>query len=218
MCVCLNNCFCISGRYRVRRTRVRWRRRRKPRSSMRKLFPQGRLQDWSSEWIRAMRRGQTWCFHYTKHSCSLKSQHVFCFKCDCPPTRPVFVYSRASGRKMEKFTVSVNIAANSNVTFILTHEELLQRKLGQYEIMTRVKPKQLVQHFEVCRCLHPILQNILSSSWLLSPVSHQSSPCLWQIVADIYEPQGIAFLDAYGTFISNELLPLVEKTVTDKKV
>ncbi|XP_036806479.1 inter-alpha-trypsin inhibitor heavy chain H3 [Oncorhynchus mykiss] len=92
---------------------------------------------------------------------------------------------KASGRKMEKFSVSVNIAANSNVTFILTYEELLQRKLGQYEIMTQVKPKQLVQHFE--------------------------------IVADIYEPQGIAFLEAYGTFISNELLPLVEKTVTDKK-
>uniref|UniRef100_A0A8C7H8V6 Inter-alpha-trypsin inhibitor heavy chain H3 n=1 Tax=Oncorhynchus kisutch TaxID=8019 RepID=A0A8C7H8V6_ONCKI len=62
---------------------------------------------------------------------------------------------KASGRKMEKFSVSVNIAANSNVTFILTYEELLQRKLGQYEIMTQVKPKQLVQHFEVCRCLHP---------------------------------------------------------------
>uniref|UniRef100_A0AAZ3PTP0 Inter-alpha-trypsin inhibitor heavy chain H3 n=1 Tax=Oncorhynchus tshawytscha TaxID=74940 RepID=A0AAZ3PTP0_ONCTS len=61
---------------------------------------------------------------------------------------------KASGRKMEKFSVSVNIAANSNVTFILTYEELLQRKLGQYEIMTQVKPKQLVQHFEVCRCLH----------------------------------------------------------------
>ncbi|RXN27118.1 inter-alpha-trypsin inhibitor heavy chain H3-like protein [Labeo rohita] len=37
------------------------------------------------------------------------------------------------------------------------------------------------------------------------------------IVADIYEPQGIAFVDAYGTFMTNELLPLVEKTVTDKK-
>ncbi|XP_071368926.1 inter-alpha-trypsin inhibitor heavy chain H3-like isoform X2 [Centroberyx affinis] len=86
---------------------------------------------------------------------------------------------------MEKFSVSVNIAANSNVAFILTYEELLQRKLGQYEILTRVKPKQLVQNF--------------------------------QIVADIYEPQGIAFVDAYGTFLSNELLPLVEKTVTDTK-
>ncbi|MCI4390020.1 hypothetical protein PGIGA_G00117750 [Pangasianodon gigas] len=92
---------------------------------------------------------------------------------------------KASGRKMEKFSVSVNIAANSNVKFTLTYEELLQRRLGKYELMIRVKPKQLVQHFE--------------------------------IVADVYEPQGIAFLDAYGTFITNELLPLVEKTVTDKK-
>ena len=41
--------------------------------------------------------------------------------------------------------------------------------------------------------------------------------CL-QIVADIYEPQGIAFVDAHATFLSNELLPLVEKTVTDNKV
>uniref|UniRef100_A0A4W4EAP3 Inter-alpha-trypsin inhibitor heavy chain H3 n=1 Tax=Electrophorus electricus TaxID=8005 RepID=A0A4W4EAP3_ELEEL len=92
---------------------------------------------------------------------------------------------KASGRKMEKFSVSVNIAAHSGVTFTLTYEELLQRRFGNYEIMIRVKPKQLVQEF--------------------------------QIVADIHEPQGIAFLDAYGTFITNELLPLVEKTVTDKK-
>uniref|UniRef100_A0A671VEW1 Inter-alpha-trypsin inhibitor heavy chain H3 n=1 Tax=Sparus aurata TaxID=8175 RepID=A0A671VEW1_SPAAU len=92
---------------------------------------------------------------------------------------------KASGRKMEKFSVSVNIAAKSNVTFVLTYEELLQRKLGQYEILTRVKPKQPVQEF--------------------------------QIVADIYEPQGIAFVDATATFLTNELLSLVEKTVTDAK-
>uniref|UniRef100_A0A3B4XI64 Inter-alpha-trypsin inhibitor heavy chain H3 n=1 Tax=Seriola lalandi dorsalis TaxID=1841481 RepID=A0A3B4XI64_SERLL len=90
---------------------------------------------------------------------------------------------KASGRKMEKFSVSVNIAAKSNVTFILTYEELLQRKLGQYEILTRIKPKQLVQEF--------------------------------QIVADIYEPQGIDCVDATATFLTNDLLPLVEKTVTD---
>ncbi|KAG7229604.1 hypothetical protein INR49_012643 [Caranx melampygus] len=88
---------------------------------------------------------------------------------------------KASGRKMEKFSVSVNIAAKSNVTFILTYEELLQRKLGQYEILTRVKPKTPVQEF--------------------------------QIVANIYEPQGIAFADAHATFLTNDLLPLVEKTV-----
>uniref|UniRef100_A0A8C7ZFC1 Inter-alpha-trypsin inhibitor heavy chain H3 n=1 Tax=Oryzias sinensis TaxID=183150 RepID=A0A8C7ZFC1_9TELE len=92
---------------------------------------------------------------------------------------------KASGRKMEKFSVSVNIAAESNVTFILTYEELLQRNLGQYEILTRVKPKSLVQQF--------------------------------QIVTKIYEPQGLAHVDAHATFLSNDLLPLVEKTVTDKK-
>lgn len=58
-------------------------------------------------------------------------------------------FLRASGRKMEKFSVSVNIAANSSVTFTLTYEELLQRRLGKYELMIRVKPKQLVRHFEV---------------------------------------------------------------------
>ncbi|XP_068576727.1 inter-alpha-trypsin inhibitor heavy chain H3a isoform X1 [Cebidichthys violaceus] len=92
---------------------------------------------------------------------------------------------KASGRTMEKFSVSVNIAAKSSVTFILTYEELLQRNLGQYEILTRVKPKQPVQEF--------------------------------QIVTNIYEPQGIAFVEATATFLSNELLPLVEKTVTDTK-
>lgn len=56
---------------------------------------------------------------------------------------------RASGRKMEKFSVSVNIASNSKVTFVLTYEELLQRTLGQYEIVIRVKPKEPVQEFKV---------------------------------------------------------------------
>ncbi|XP_037535048.1 inter-alpha-trypsin inhibitor heavy chain H3 [Nematolebias whitei] len=92
---------------------------------------------------------------------------------------------QASGRKMEKFSVSVNIAAESNVTFILTYEELLQRKLGRYEIFTRIKPKTVVQQF--------------------------------QILANIYEPQGLSYVDAHATFLSNELLPLVEKTITDTK-
>ncbi|XP_029288607.1 inter-alpha-trypsin inhibitor heavy chain H3-like isoform X3 [Cottoperca gobio] len=92
---------------------------------------------------------------------------------------------KASGRKMEKFSVSVNIAAKSNVTFILTYEELLQRKKGQYEILTRIKPKQPVQEF--------------------------------QIVTNIYEPKGISYVDAHATFLSNELLPLVVKTITDNK-
>uniref|UniRef100_A0A8C1F3P9 Inter-alpha-trypsin inhibitor heavy chain H3 n=2 Tax=Cyprinus carpio TaxID=7962 RepID=A0A8C1F3P9_CYPCA len=81
-----------------------------------------------------------------------------------------FLLLRASGRNMEKFSVSVNI--------------LLQRRLGIYEIMLAV---------------HPTVQNI-------------------EIVVDIYEPKGTAFVDVNGTFITNQLLPLVKKTVTDKKV
>eukprot|EP00066_Takifugu_rubripes_P023189 XP_011612455.1 PREDICTED: inter-alpha-trypsin inhibitor heavy chain H3-like [Takifugu rubripes] len=86
---------------------------------------------------------------------------------------------------MEKFSVSVNIASNSKVTFVLTYEELLQRTLGQYEIVIRVKPKEPVQEFK--------------------------------IVSNIFEPQGISYVDAHATFLTNDLLPLVEKTVTDKK-
>ncbi|XP_073208508.1 inter-alpha-trypsin inhibitor heavy chain H3-like isoform X2 [Lepidochelys kempii] len=56
---------------------------------------------------------------------------------------------KASGRKTEKFTVSVNIAAASKVTFELTYEELLKRHLGKYEMLIKVKPKQLVKQFQI---------------------------------------------------------------------
>lgn len=52
--------------------------------------------------------------------------------------------------------MSVNIAANSSVVFILTYEELLQRNMGQYEILTRVKPEQPVKEFQVLHC-HTLL-------------------------------------------------------------
>ncbi|XP_051873125.1 inter-alpha-trypsin inhibitor heavy chain H3-like [Pristis pectinata] len=56
---------------------------------------------------------------------------------------------KASGRKMEKFKVSVNIGPTKKVTFELTYEELLKRNLGKYEMSIRVKPKQLVHHFQI---------------------------------------------------------------------
>lgn len=56
---------------------------------------------------------------------------------------------KASGRKLEKFTVSVNVAAGSKVTFELTYEELLKRNKGRYEMYLKVQPKQLVKHFEI---------------------------------------------------------------------
>uniref|UniRef100_A0A2R9A8R1 Inter-alpha-trypsin inhibitor heavy chain H3 n=1 Tax=Pan paniscus TaxID=9597 RepID=A0A2R9A8R1_PANPA len=56
---------------------------------------------------------------------------------------------KASGRKLEKFTVSVTVAAGSKVTFELTYEELLKRHKGKYEMYLKVQPKQLVKHFEI---------------------------------------------------------------------
>ncbi|NXB77960.1 ITIH3 inhibitor, partial [Donacobius atricapilla] len=56
---------------------------------------------------------------------------------------------KVSGRKTEKFTVSVNIKAASKVTFELTYEELLKRQFGKYEMFIKVKPKQLVKDFEI---------------------------------------------------------------------
>lgn len=78
---------------------------------------------------------------------------------------------------MEKFSVSVNIAANSSVTFTLTYEELLQRRLGKYELMIRVKPKQLVQHFEVGHqsVFHfiPLLKKLVLDLLNLHPHTHR---------------------------------------------
>ncbi|XP_072928826.1 inter-alpha-trypsin inhibitor heavy chain H3-like isoform X3 [Hemitrygon akajei] len=56
---------------------------------------------------------------------------------------------KKSGRKTEKFEVSVNIGPTKKVTFELIYEELLKRNLGKYEMNIQVKPKQLVNHFQI---------------------------------------------------------------------
>ncbi|KAL8212381.1 UNVERIFIED_CONTAM: Inter-alpha-trypsin inhibitor heavy chain H4 [Gekko kuhli] len=56
---------------------------------------------------------------------------------------------RSTGRKLEQFQVSVNVAAAGKVTFELIYEELLKRKLGKYELLIKVKPKKLVKHFQI---------------------------------------------------------------------
>ncbi|NWI08745.1 ITIH4 inhibitor, partial [Crypturellus soui] len=56
---------------------------------------------------------------------------------------------KITGRKMEQFQVSVSVAAGSKVTFELTYEELLKRQLGKYELLLKVRPQQLVQHFQM---------------------------------------------------------------------
>uniref|UniRef100_A0A803T4T0 Inter-alpha-trypsin inhibitor heavy chain 4 n=1 Tax=Anolis carolinensis TaxID=28377 RepID=A0A803T4T0_ANOCA len=56
---------------------------------------------------------------------------------------------KSTGRKLEEFQVKVNVAAAAKVTFELIYEELLKRKLGKYELLIKVKPKQLVNHFQI---------------------------------------------------------------------
>lgn len=48
-----------------------------------------------------------------------------------------------STRDSNKFTVSVNVEAESKVTFNLTYEQLLSRKLGIYENVINVQPGQV---------------------------------------------------------------------------
>ncbi|XP_072928829.1 inter-alpha-trypsin inhibitor heavy chain H3-like isoform X1 [Hemitrygon akajei] len=92
---------------------------------------------------------------------------------------------KASGRKTEKFKVSINIAPTKKIVFELTYEELLQRKLGKYEMVIKIKPMQLVNHF--------------------------------QIDAHIFEPKGIAFLNAHATFLTEQLENALIKNITETK-
>ncbi|XP_015675177.1 inter-alpha-trypsin inhibitor heavy chain H4-like [Protobothrops mucrosquamatus] len=56
---------------------------------------------------------------------------------------------KSAGRKLEEFSVSVNVKAEGKVNFELHYEQLLDRKLGKYELITKVKPKQLVKDFQI---------------------------------------------------------------------
>ncbi|XP_069824044.1 inter-alpha-trypsin inhibitor heavy chain H3-like [Dendropsophus ebraccatus] len=56
---------------------------------------------------------------------------------------------RASGRNTERFSMSVNVAPESEVTFELVYEEMLKRRLGKYEIVIKVQPKTLIRKYEI---------------------------------------------------------------------
>ncbi|XP_036386329.1 inter-alpha-trypsin inhibitor heavy chain H3-like isoform X2 [Megalops cyprinoides] len=55
----------------------------------------------------------------------------------------------AVGRSLEEFKTSVTVAALSKVTFELTYEELLKRKLGKYELLIKARPTQVVKDFKI---------------------------------------------------------------------
>ncbi|XP_049894656.1 inter-alpha-trypsin inhibitor heavy chain H3-like [Epinephelus moara] len=53
------------------------------------------------------------------------------------------------GRTLEEFKTSVNVAAHKKVTFELTYEELLKRRLGKYKLQIHAQPMQPVKDFKV---------------------------------------------------------------------
>lgn len=56
---------------------------------------------------------------------------------------------KTTGRQTEQFEVSVNVAPGSKTTFELIYQELLQRRLGMYELLLKVRPQQLVKHLQM---------------------------------------------------------------------
>ncbi|KAF5893106.1 inter-alpha-trypsin inhibitor heavy chain H3-like isoform X1, partial [Clarias magur] len=53
------------------------------------------------------------------------------------------------GRTLEDFKTSVTVAAFSKVTFELTYEELLKRRLGKYQLQINAQPMQTVSDFKI---------------------------------------------------------------------
>ncbi|XP_072521674.1 inter-alpha-trypsin inhibitor heavy chain H3-like isoform X5 [Salminus brasiliensis] len=58
------------------------------------------------------------------------------------------------GRTLEEFKTSVTVAANGKVTFELTYEELLKRRLGKYELLINAQPMQPVADFKIDVYIH----------------------------------------------------------------
>ncbi|XP_067880403.1 inter-alpha-trypsin inhibitor heavy chain H5 [Heterodontus francisci] len=53
------------------------------------------------------------------------------------------------GRETERFRVAVNVAARGRLDVALTYEELLQRRLGRYELAVSLRPRQVVRNLTV---------------------------------------------------------------------
>lgn len=49
-------------------------------------------------------------------------------------------------REMEKFRVAVSVPSGTRMSFLLSYEELLTRRLGHYDLSLSLRPGQLVQN------------------------------------------------------------------------
>lgn len=64
-------------------------------------------------------------------------------------SRVMFASLLVSEGEMEVFRMEVTIPGRNRAVFLLTYEELLQRRLGRYEHVTSVRPMQLVSRLSV---------------------------------------------------------------------
>lgn len=87
-------------------------------------------------------------------------------------------YYRCSsvGRTLEEFKTSVTVAAHKKITFELTYEELLKRRLGKYELQIHARPMQPVRDFKVSLCWWSYYQPLWSKLamafiWMLFSMS-----------------------------------------------
>lgn len=69
--------------------------------------------------------------------------------------------------------MSVNVAPEAKVTFVLVYEELLKRQLGVYELLLKIQPQQPVKHLQVPGLhllLGVLLDNLLQAEGDLVPL------------------------------------------------
>jgi hypothetical protein len=52
-------------------------------------------------------------------------------------------------RHTNRFSVDVNVAGESKVTFNLTYQELLERVYGEYEHIIYIDPGQIIEDFQI---------------------------------------------------------------------
>lgn len=66
-----------------------------------------------------------------------------------PSLCPSSLSSRSAEPEVEVFKMAASIPGRNRAVFLLTYEELLQRRLGWYEHVTSLRPLQLVSRFSL---------------------------------------------------------------------
>lgn len=125
---------------------------------------------------------------------------------------------------MEEFKTSVTTAPHKKVTFELTYEELLKRRLGKYELQIHARPMQPVKDFKVCSscwCLYTV--NLGEIQCCDNSFNGQSFVILyffssWQVDVYIHEKSGISFIDIKGGLSTKALANAITRTHVDKQV